>query len=225
MKLTKRTKTLLLTTAGAAGLLVGGVQAANAATVTAKAGDTVSGLAKQYGSTVDAIEKANNINSYTHLIFAGQSYNVPDSASQQAATTQQNTAAQQSTTAQATQQSTTTQAASQQTQNQQVAQVQQQATQAQAQQAAPAQQTQTQQTTSSVSGSDASAKAWIANKESGGSYSAQNGQYVGKYQLSSSYLGGDYSAANQERVANNYVTSRYGSWTGAQAFWQANGWY
>ncbi len=206
--LNKRAKMILLTTAGATGLLVGGVQAANAATVTAKAGDTVSGLAKQYGSTVDAIEKANNINSYTHLIFAGQSYNVPDSASQQAATTQQNT---------------TTQAASQQTQNQQVAQVQQQATQAQAQQAAPAQQTQTQQTTSS--GSDASAKAWIANKESGGSYSAQNGQYVGKYQLSSSYLNGDYSAANQERVANNYVTSRYGSWTGAQSFWQANGWY
>ena len=79
--------------------------------------------------------------------------------------------------------------------------------------------------TSNVSGSEASAKAWIAGRESGGSYSARNGQYIGKYQLSASYLGGDYSAANQERVADNYVKSRYGSWTGAQKFWQTNGWY
>lgn len=79
--------------------------------------------------------------------------------------------------------------------------------------------------TSTVSGDEASAKAWIANKESGGSYTAQNGQYYGKYQLSSSYLNGDYSAANQERVADNYVASRYGSWTAAQQFWQSHGWY
>lgn len=70
-----------------------------------------------------------------------------------------------------------------------------------------------------------SAKAWIANKESGGSYTARNGQYVGKYQLSSSYLNGDYSAANQEKVANNYVSSRYGSWEAAKSFWLSNGWY
>ena len=79
--------------------------------------------------------------------------------------------------------------------------------------------------TSTVSGDEAAAKAWIANKESGGSYTAQNGQYYGKYQLSSSYLNGDYSAANQERVADNYVASRYGSWTAAQQFWQGHGWY
>ncbi|AZZ68376.1 hypothetical protein [Lactobacillus johnsonii] len=79
--------------------------------------------------------------------------------------------------------------------------------------------------TSNVSGSEAAAKAWIAGRESGGSYSARNGQYIGKYQLSASYLGGDYSAANQERVADNYVKSRYGSWSNAQSFWQANGWY
>ncbi|WP_430869455.1 LysM peptidoglycan-binding domain-containing protein [Dellaglioa algida] len=70
-----------------------------------------------------------------------------------------------------------------------------------------------------------SAKAWIANKESGGSYTATNGQYIGKYQLSSSYLNGDYSAANQEKVANNYVSSRYGSWEAAKSFWLSNGWY
>lgn len=102
-----------------------------------------------------------------------------------------------------------------------------------AQTSVQSQQTQTQTTsntnassyTSSEIGSEASAKAWIASRESGGSYSASNGQYVGKYQLSASYLNGDYSAANQERVADNYVKSRYGSWSAAKSFWQANGWY
>ena len=55
--------------------------------------------------------------------------------------------------------------------------------------------------------------------------SATNGRYIGRYQLDSSYLNGDYSAANQERVAEQYVTSRYGSWEAAKAFWEANGWY
>ncbi len=79
--------------------------------------------------------------------------------------------------------------------------------------------------TSSSSSSEEAAKAWIASKESGGSYTASNGNYYGKYQLSLSYLNGDTSAANQEKVANSYVQSRYGSWTAAKAFWQANGWY
>ena len=70
-----------------------------------------------------------------------------------------------------------------------------------------------------------SAKEIIAQRESGGSYDARNGQYIGRYQLSASYLGGDYSPANQERVADQYVTSRYGSWEGALAFWNSNGWY
>ena len=65
--------------------------------------------------------------------------------------------------------------------------------------------------TTASSDSEAGAKAWIASRESGGSYSAQNGQYIGKYQLSAAYLNGDYSAANQERVADNYVAGRYGS--------------
>lgn len=78
---------------------------------------------------------------------------------------------------------------------------------------------------SNVSGGEAAAKAWIAARESGGNYGATNGQYIGKYQLSASYLNGDYSAANQERVADQYVASRYGSWTNAQQHWMANGWY
>lgn len=75
------------------------------------------------------------------------------------------------------------------------------------------------------SSAETAAKNWIAMRESGGSYSARNGQYIGKYQLSASYLHGDYSAANQERVANNYVKSRYGSWVNAKNFWLRNGWY
>lgn len=70
-----------------------------------------------------------------------------------------------------------------------------------------------------------SAKEWIAQKESSGSYSATNGKYIGRYQLDASYLNGDYSEANQERVADSYVAGRYGSWEAAQAFWLANGWY
>ena len=83
----------------------------------------------------------------------------------------------------------------------------------------------TSSSTSTSSSSEEAAKAWIASKESGGSYTASNGNYYGKYQLSLSYLNGDTSAANQEKVANSYVQSRYGSWTAAKAFWQANGWY
>ena len=78
---------------------------------------------------------------------------------------------------------------------------------------------------STVSGSEAEAKEWIAQKESGGSYTATNGQYIGRYQLTASYLNGDYSAENQERVADAYVAGRYGSWTAAKNFWLNNGWY
>ena len=80
-------------------------------------------------------------------------------------------------------------------------------------------------TTSGLSAEDAAAKEWIAQKESSGSYTAQNGQYYGRYQLSLSYLNGDLSAENQEKVADDYVAGRYGSWSAAKTFWLANGWY
>lgn len=71
-----------------------------------------------------------------------------------------------------------------------------------------------------------SAKEWIAQRESNGSYTANNSNmYIGRYQLSASYLNGDHSPANQERVAEKYVAERYGSWENAKSFWQANGWY
>lgn len=76
-----------------------------------------------------------------------------------------------------------------------------------------------------ASGSEAEAKAWIANKESTNDYGARNGRYVGKFQLDQSYLNDDYSPANQEKVANEYVNERYGSWVQAKQAWQQKGWY
>ncbi len=75
------------------------------------------------------------------------------------------------------------------------------------------------------SGDSSSAKAWIVERESGGSYTATNGRYYGAYQLDISYLNGDLSAENQDAVAEEYVNSRYGGWEGAVSFWQTNGWY
>ncbi len=202
--LSNRIKMLVLSTVGAASLFVGGVAQASAATVTAQSGDTVAKLANANGVSITAFEQVNSISSSTHLIYAGQTYTLPGTTT--------TTAAQPAAT------QTTTQAAPVQQQTQST-----QATTAAATTTTAASTTAASTTTSSSS--DEAAKAWIANKESGGSYTATNGQYIGKYQLSSSYLNGDYSAANQEAVANNYVTSRYGSWTAAQSFWQANGWY
>lgn len=69
------------------------------------------------------------------------------------------------------------------------------------------------------------AKAWIAQRESGGSYTARNGNVYGRYQLLLSYLHGNLSPANQERAANRYVRNRYGSWVNAKRFWLAHNWY
>ena len=83
----------------------------------------------------------------------------------------------------------------------------------------------TQQAPAASGVSSNSAKEAIAQKESGGSYTATNGKYIGRYQLDASYLNGDYSAANQEKVAEQYVAQRYGSWDAALAFHNAHGWY
>ena len=81
------------------------------------------------------------------------------------------------------------------------------------------------ESTNTTSGSEAEAKAWIAFKESTDNYDARNGRYIGKYQLTDTYLNGDFSPENQERVADEYVASRYGSWVAAKEFWLQNGWY
>lgn len=75
------------------------------------------------------------------------------------------------------------------------------------------------------SSAEASARAWIVQRESGGDYNARNGKYIGKYQLDKSYLNGDYSPSNQEKTAERYVKQRYGSWVNAQKHWQTHNWY
>lgn len=196
-----KAKNLVLSTVAALGLFAVTTTAANAATVTVKSGDTVAKIASDHQTTVSAIQKANNLTN-VNLIYVGDQLEVNGAATTTTTATTTNTTSQNTTSS--TTQNTTT--ASQNT-----------TTSANTAAATT--------TTSATDSSDSSAKAWIANKESGGSYTASNGQYVGKYQLSASYLNGDYSAANQEKVANSYVSSRYGSWSAAKAHWLANGWY
>ncbi|NME33032.1 aggregation-promoting factor [Ligilactobacillus ruminis] len=210
-----------LSIACAAGFTVAGAAAANADTVMVKSGDTLSQIADENNTTVSSIQSLNSLQNI-HLIFPGQKLvintnNGDDAAStqQSAQTTQQ--ASQQQTTQQASQQQTTQQASQQQTT--------QQASQQQTTQQASQQQTMQTTQQAVASSSEQAARDWIASRESGGSYTAQNGNYYGKYQLSRAYLGGDYSAENQERVANSYVLNRYGSWANAKAHWLQNGWY
>lgn len=182
------------------------------------AGDTLSKIAKKKNVSVANLKSWNKLSS--DLIVVGQVLTL-NGSSNTASTAE--VASTPSTT------STQTQAQPAQKQTKQAQPAQKQTKQTQ-----PAQQTQTtkkaastssKSTAASSSSNSSSAKSWIAQRESGGSYSARNGRYVGKYQLDSSYLKGDYSAANQERVADNYVKSRYGSWDSAKAHWQSKGWY
>lgn len=202
-----------LSIACAAGFTVAGAAAANADTVTVKSGDTLSQIADENNTTVSSIQSLNSLQNI-HLIFPGQKLVINANNGDATVSTQQSA----QTTQQASQQQTTQQASQQQ--------MTQQASQQQASQQQTSQQ-QTMQTTQQAvaSSSEQAARDWIASRESGGSYTAQNGNYYGKYQLSSAYLGGDYSAENQERVADSYVLNRYGSWANAKSHWLQNGWY
>lgn len=177
---------------------------ANADTITVKEGDTLSKIAKENKTTVETLVKANKI-SNADLIFVGQELETElkdaDKNTDQQVSNQSNTGSVQSST------------------NTNVVGSTYQAP------AATSSNSSYSSYSSNVGGNDAAAKAWIAQRESGGSYTAQNGQYIGKYQLTASYLGGDYSPANQERVADQYVANRYGSWSNAKSHWLANGWY
>ena len=175
-------------------------------TYTVKSGDTLSGIAEKYNTTVEKLAEKNKIKDI-HLIYVDQVLVIdgeaPATATTSAATAEAPVAAPAAT-------ETTTYeapAASVTVAEETVAT------------------TETSASTSTVSGSEAEAKEWIAQKESGGSYTATNGRYIGRYQLTDSYLNGDYSAENQERVADSYVAGRYGSWTAAKNFWLNNGWY
>ena len=225
----------LLSVTAAAGLLAVGTIAANADQVTVQPGDTVSKIAQEHNTTVDSIQQLNNL-ANVNLIYAGQTLEVGENgqatASANTTTTSTTTNNYQSPaqTYNNNYQAATTPSYSYNNNNNQAATTPSYSYNNNNNYSYNAN-TNTQAANSgynyqaSGSSSEEAAKAWIANKESGGSYTATNGQYIGKYQLSASYLNGDYSSANQERVANQYVTSRYGSWVAAQQFWQSHGWY
>ena len=207
------TKKIKTTIAGVAALLAffapSLASAQETVTYTVKSGDTLSEIAEKYNTTVEKLAAKNNIKDI-HLIYVDQVLVIegtaPSTATATAAastTTYEAPAAAEETAEEVTE--TTTY-------------------EAPATPAAPAAESNT-AAASTVSGSEAEAKEWIAQKESGGSYTATNGRYIGRYQLTDSYLNGDYSAENQERVADAYVAERYGSWTAAKNFWLNNGWY
>ena len=207
-----KAKHALMLLGGAATAGVAQTTTAHADTVTVKKGDTTWGLAQKHKSSVAQIVKDNYLANNGNLIYVGQQLqiNQDDGQNNTPAPSQQATSTQTTTTS-----SQTTPAANT-TQGQ---------AQTPSQQASQAVTNTSSNYTSAVTGNEAAAKAWIAARESGGNYGARNGQYIGKYQLSASYLGGDYSPAHQEQVADSYVAGRYGSWSNAQAFWQSHGWY
>ena len=178
-------------------------------TYTVKAGDTLSEIAETHNTTVEKLAKLNNIKN-VHLIYVDQVLVIDGEAP---ATTEAST----SVTPAPAETAATTETA--------VAAPAVAAPAVVEETSAPVVEESAPAPAATVSGSEAEAKEWIAQKESGGSYTATNGQYIGRYQLTDSYLNGDYSAANQERVADAYVAGRYGSWSAAKDFWLANGWY
>ncbi|MDP5865668.1 LysM peptidoglycan-binding domain-containing protein [Streptococcus mutans] len=207
-------------------------------TYTVKSGDTLSEIASTHGTTVDKLAKLNKINNI-HLIHAGQILELDAATEDTDATPVQESQINEAETSasaktsQASEVTTTAPVQESQTsevitsapaETSQTSEVPTEANQTN-EVAASVEENQTTSNTSGLSTSDAAAKEFIAQKESGGNYNAKNGQYYGRYQLSDSYLNGDLSEENQERVADAYVSSRYGSWTAAQAFWNANGWY
>ena len=212
------TKKIKTTLAGVAALFAvfapSFVSAQESSTYTVKEGDTLSEIAETHNTTVEKLAENNHIDNI-HLIYVGQEL-VIDGPVAPVATPAPATYA-----APAAQDETVSAPAAETTEV--------------VEEAAPAASTpaaaetvavaETSAPAATVSGSEAEAKEWIAQKESGGSYTATNGQYIGRYQLTDSYLNGDYSAANQERVADAYVAGRYGSWTAAKNFWLNNGWY
>ena len=178
-------------------------------TYTVKPGDTLSEIAETYNTTVEKLAKLNNIKN-VDLIFIDQVLFIDGAAPVAETTTTEAPVAEVEETP------AVAETVVEETTYEETYEAPASAPAAAESYSAPA---------ATVSGSEAEAKEWIAQKESGGSYTATNGRYIGRYQLTDSYLNGDYSAENQERVADAYVAGRYGSWTAAKNFWLNNGWY
>ena len=203
------TKKIKTTLAGVAALFAvfapSFVSAQESSTYTVKEGDTLSEIAETHNTTVEKLAENNHIDNI-HLIYVGQELVIDGPV------------------APATTPAPTTYAAPA-AQDEAVSAPVAETTEVEEETPVVSETVAEETVASTVSGSEAEAKEWIAQKESGGSYTATNGRYIGRYQLTDSYLNGDYSAENQERVADAYVAGRYGSWSAAKNFWLNNGWY
>ncbi|MBN7274183.1 LysM peptidoglycan-binding domain-containing protein [Ligilactobacillus pobuzihii] len=208
-------KQTLLTVTAAAGLFGVTAVTANADTVTVKPGDTVSDIAAANHTTIAAIEKANEL-ADINFILPGQKLDIDGEGNVKVV---EQPKAQVS--AQAPVKAQTPVKAQAPVQVQQPAQKPAAAKPAAQKTQAPVQSHES----AAYKGTSSSAKDQLAQRESGGSYTARNGQFIGKYQLGAQMLNGDYSEANQEKVADQYVEGRYGSWENALKHSDQTGWY
>ena len=169
------TKKIKTTLAGVAALFAvfapSFVSAQESSTYTVKEGDTLSEIAETHNTTVEKLAENNHIDNI-HMIYVGQELVIdgPAAPVAPASTTYEAPAAQDETVSATVAETTEVE-----------------------EETPVASETVAEETVvSTVSGSEAEAKEWIAQKESGGSYTATNGRYIGRYQLTDSYLNGDY---------------------------------
>ena len=184
------------------GLLTTGL-VSQASSYTVQQGDTVSNIAQTYGTSINEIANENQL-ANPNIIYVGEKLVIGEEETKQSTQTAQ-------------------QPVEQSQQSQQVKQPVQQPQQNQSQEVSQNNNQTSQSSQTTTSGS--SAENQIAQAESGGSWTAQNGRYYGKFQLDSSYLHGDYSPANQEKVFHQYCNQRYGSVQNALSFRESHGWY
>ena len=157
------TKKIKTTLAGVAALFAvfapSFVSAQESSTYTVKEGDTLSEIAETHNTTVEKLAENNHIDNI-HMIYVGQELVIdgPAAPVASASTTYEAPAAQDEAVsapvAETTEVEEETPVVSEAVVEETVA--------------------------SSVSGSEAEAKEWIAQKESGGSYTATNGRYIGR---------------------------------------------
>ena len=195
-------KSILVGLGVAFGLLTTGL-VSHASSYTVHQGDTVSKIAQTYGTSISTITNENQL-SNPNIIYVGEELTIGEKEAQQST----------QTTKQPVEQ------------NQQPQQVQQPVQKPQQNQSQEVSQNNNQTSQSSqITTNGSSAENQIAQAESGGSWTAQNSRYYGKFQLDSSYLHGDYSPANQEKVFHQYCNQRYGSVQSALSFRESHGWY
>ena len=160
------TKKIKTTLAGVAALFAvfapSFVSAQESSTYTVKEGDTLSEIAETHNTTVEKLAENNHIDNI-HMIYVGQEL-VIDGPVAPATTPAQTTYA-----APAAQDEVVSATVTETTEVEEETPV--------------VSETVAEETVAAtVSGSEAEAKEWIAQKESGGSYTATNGRYIGRYQ-------------------------------------------